>query len=393
MSNPIFFQEMWRMDWGLGNPNKTAALIAILVVAVWAIAYVRRWGFWVALVLFTGLGICLIHTFSRGGLIAAFAGLSILLWKLPRPWPRKESVAIIMSIWVIVGASIFLDAYARYGQGVVSEDRSITNRLALWKSAPAMMVDAPEGWGIGQSGISYVRWYQPLDRNEPYRTLVNSHLTWLVELGWPGRFLYLAVWALVLLFCWPTKDDRVLAISLGIWVSFGISAMFSSVAESIWLWIIPGLALALAVGLRIRRRSWPTGRFFLIPPAFAAAVCLAIFVIGSRSPSLVKRHGSLIVFGQGQPEYLVLADPATLGENYHRILRQSAERVKLPTIGIFMGSVANMADFSNAKVIVAGLKGSEHPDFLRAIFENAGEVILINPKLFPQEIGLPEAKG
>ncbi|HEY5811764.1 MAG TPA: hypothetical protein VIT23_03815, partial [Terrimicrobiaceae bacterium] len=43
--------------------------------------------------------------------------------------------------------------------------------------------------------------------------------------------------------------------------------------------------------------------------------------------------------------------------------------------------------------IVAGLKGSDHPDFLRAILENAGEVILINPKLFPQEIGLPEAKG
>jgi len=46
------------MDWGLGNPNKTAALIAMLMVAVWGLACFRKWGFWAALTLFTGLGIC-----------------------------------------------------------------------------------------------------------------------------------------------------------------------------------------------------------------------------------------------------------------------------------------------------------------------------------------------
>ena len=37
----IFFQGFWRMDWGLGNPNKTAALIAILMVAVWSLSYLK----------------------------------------------------------------------------------------------------------------------------------------------------------------------------------------------------------------------------------------------------------------------------------------------------------------------------------------------------------------
>jgi hypothetical protein len=39
----IFFNGVWRMDWGLGNPNKTAAVIALLMIAVWALAYFRRW--------------------------------------------------------------------------------------------------------------------------------------------------------------------------------------------------------------------------------------------------------------------------------------------------------------------------------------------------------------
>lgn len=386
----IYFQGFWRMDWGLGNPNKTAALIAILMIAVWALAYIRKGGFWMALVLFTGFGVCLIHTFSRGGLIAAAAGLVILIWQAPRPWPRRKMIAVAISTWVIVGFSVFVQAHERYGQGVVSEDRSITNRLSLWKSAPAMMVDAPGGWGIGQSGISYVRWYQPVERHEPYRTFVNSHLTWLVELGWPGRFLYLGGWTLVLLLCWPA-NARALAIPLGVWISFAVSAAFSSVAESFWLWIIPAFALVFAIGFRIWRRSWPKLSAFILPPAVAALLCLAIFLIGSRPESLVKRRGDMVIFGKGNPEYLVLAHTATLGENYHRVLRQTAEKMPLPTVGI-AESAAALRDSKNTTVILTGLGGSDNSEALRAIFQNAGQIILINPKLLPQEIGLPEAQ-
>ncbi len=94
------------MDWGFGNPNKTAALIAILMVAVWGLAYIGRWGFWIALVLFTGLGICQIDTYSRGGVFAACVGLGIFVWKLPRPWMASRMIAVIVSFCVIVGASI-----------------------------------------------------------------------------------------------------------------------------------------------------------------------------------------------------------------------------------------------------------------------------------------------
>jgi len=45
----IHFQGIWRMDWGLGNPNTTAALISMLMITVWGLAFIRKgknhWGF------------------------------------------------------------------------------------------------------------------------------------------------------------------------------------------------------------------------------------------------------------------------------------------------------------------------------------------------------------
>ena len=148
----IFFNGIWRMDWGLGNPNKTAALIAELMVAVWLLAYARKWGFWVTLGFFVVLGGCLIHTFSRGGLLAAFAGLITLIAFIPRPWPLPRIMTIGVSGLAILAFAIYLNAHERYGQGVIEEDRSIINRAELWRATPAMMVAAPGGWGIGNSG-------------------------------------------------------------------------------------------------------------------------------------------------------------------------------------------------------------------------------------------------
>jgi hypothetical protein len=218
---------------GLGNPNKTAALIATLMIAVWALAYIRRWGFWLALGLFTVLGGCLVHTFSRGGMVAMAAGAAILLCYLPRPWKKARIFAVSLSIWVMVGYAFFLSAHERYVQSVGQTDESVTNRPDMWATAPAMMVDAPGGWGLGNSGSAYMNWYQTETRLESYRTLVSSHLTWLVELGWPLRFLYLAGWGAIFLLCWPTREQRWLAVPLGVWLAFGIAVAVDSTGTNV----------------------------------------------------------------------------------------------------------------------------------------------------------------
>jgi len=376
------------MDWGLGNPNKTAALIAILMVAVWSLAYVRQWMFWVSLTLFSALGVCLVHTFSRGGMVAAFCGLVPLIVCLRRPWPVKRIVGVVAAVWVIIGASIYLQAHERYGQGVVQEDRSISNRFDLWKTAPTMMVDAPGGWGFGQSGKAYTDWYQPTDRNESYRTLVNSHLTWLVEFGWIGRFFYIFGWLAVFLLCLPTSGNRWLAVPLGIWIALFTGAWFSSVAESIWLWIVPALALAWVVVWRIRHRAWPEAKWLLLPPFAAAASLLCLFLFAPHS--MVTQKGNALVIGKGVPSTWVVVDRAVLGKSFPRPLRENFAKNPQLSCGIVESITDLPENLASSTLIFSGKLKSKKTEEIEGKLKSVKSLTLVNPAFFPAEFPIPK---
>jgi len=381
----FFFNGIWRMDWGLGNPNKTAALIVSLMIGFWALAYIRTWGFWVALAGFTALGICLDHTFSRGGFVAIFLGLIPVLWMAPRQWPWKRIGGIVAAVWIIIGFSVYFQAHERLGQGMVQEDRSISNRLELWKHAPAMMVDAPGGWGLGQSGKAFMEWYQPLDRQESYRTMVNSHLTWLVEFGWPGRFLYLAGWLTVFVICLPTSRSRWLAIPFGIWLAFFVSAIFSSVAEEPWVWVAPGLALLSSVAWRMKTSVWPPRSAWVWPPAAAALILLLVPVLWQGTE--VQRIRSAVVIGQGPPSLWVVSDEAVLGSGPGRPLRMHWEALGRACVGL----VDDVKDLTGVKddapVILTGKFSSAPSAADRKKLATAASILLVNPRVYPQDLG------
>lgn len=387
----FFYHGIWRMDWGLGNPNKTAALIATLMVASWGLAYVRRWGFWVALVLFTGLGICLIHTFSRGGLIALFVGILPVAYFLKRPWPWRKLVAVGVSVWVIIGFSLYLNAYERLGEGVQTEDRSITNRLELWKVAPRMMVDSPFGWGLGNSGKAYMQWYQPLNRDEYYRTLVNSHLTWLVELGWLGRFLYFLGWFCIFLLCWPSSGARWLAIILGIWLAYAVAATFSSVAESPWLWIVPALGVVIALGYRLRRKQWPSPVAWTVPLGLAC-VSLATLWLSGRSNSTISGSEEKVIWGKGEPTVWVVWNQKIMGSNYGRSLRMqvqsSSQKPEASSFGIAF-SWEGVPDLKNENLVGGGMLDTKDKSILGRLIGKTNQVTLINPFFSPEDLNLP----
>ncbi len=281
-----YYKEILRMDWGLGNPNKTAALIALLMIAVWAFSYFKKWGFWVSLTLFTGLGVCLIHTFSRGGILSLLVGVGILMWKTPRPWPKNRMIALIVSFGIMIGAAIWIQADERIAQGIAQEDRSITNRLLIWKYAPRMILDAPQGWGLGNSGKIFCDWYQPLDRQETYRTLVNSHLTWMAELGWIFSLCYVTIWISVLCFLFPRKGLESLKIPFALAVAFFISSTFNPVAENRWVSFIPMLGLLVGVFIRWRNHHWPHLREFRLVPLGLIVIASIIFILGKRINSI-----------------------------------------------------------------------------------------------------------
>jgi hypothetical protein len=383
MSN-IFFHGVWRMDWGFGNPNKTAAFIAILMIAIWILAYARKWGFWVALVGFVGLGISLVHTMSRGGLIALAVGLVPLILWAPRPWKGAKLVAVLVGVWSIVGASIYLKAHERYLQGTVTEDRSISNRLEIWKAAPAMMVNAPGGWGLGNSGNAYVQWYQSLDKSETYRTLVNSHLTWMVELGWPLRILYVCGWGLIFLICWPSSQSRSRSVALGAWLCFFAAAIFSSVAEAPAMWAIPLLLLLAAIVSRLVRKEFPSPIQWTIPIVATVAITCAIWLLGNRTSALQKIH-HLVAYGNGAQKTLVVYDSATMGNLYGRSIRAAC---KSPLALFFTGDV--LPPVRDETLVLGGALPAVALPSLKAAIHDCQKLVLLNPKFFPQEIGVDD---
>lgn len=380
------------MDWGFGNPNKTAALVAMLMVAIWGLSYLRRWGFWPALVLFTGLGVCLVHTFSRGGLVALTAGMLPLIWLAKNyPWPKSRLLGLAVSLFVIGGSSIYFQAYQRYAKGIGEEDRSISNRLSVWERAPRMMLDSPNGWGPGNSGTAFMEWYQPLDRSEGYRTLVNSHLTWLVEFSWPLRILYLFAWGTVLTLCWPNRRMPWLAFCLGVWLAWTVAAIFSSVGESVWLWSLPALALGIVLAGRTGFKGWPPAWSWIFSLGLALAFFLAVILWPRENPNFVIRGSAkATMVGETNPGVWLVQNEKVFGKQPGRLLRTSMEEGAVSTgWGMAKGPEA-LPPGKLEKVITGGNLSDATLALLKSRLKDVGQLVLINPYFGPEALGVSD---
>ncbi len=252
-----------------------------------------------------------------------------------------------------------------------------------------MMVDAPQGWGIGNSGRAYMQWYQPLDRHEKFRTLVSSHLTWLVEFSWLFRFLYLLAWSSVLTLCMSSsKGWR--AIPFCIWSAFLIAAFFSSIAESIWLWVIPIASLLVALRVQFVEETWPRRQVWLTPLIAASVISVGLFLIGSKSgtPTI---HGSpdQIVVGNGTPKVWVVVNAQILGDNFGKKIRQSFPSSS--SIG-FVRTISQLNPVGGETVVICGNASPEELLRLRAILPKCGKLILLNPTFYPQDLPIIPSK-
>ncbi len=366
------------MDWGFGNPNKTATLIALIMIAVWLLGYVHRWGFWTALALFTGFGFCLILTESRGGLVALMIGGLIVLAWTPRPFPPWRLVSLLVACCALAIFAFVIHAQSRYVQEFSGEDRSVDNRLLIWEQVPTMIHDAPNGWGLGRSGDAYMQWYQPITRGEGYRTLVNSHLTWLTELDWPGRIVYVSAWAAIFIIVWPSSGQRWFSVPLGIWIAFAICASFSSVAEARSLWMIPLSALASVVTARFRYSLWPKTDVWLWGSLASSAMVAAIFLVGtlpSPPSSIHCPQPGVVTLGTASPRiWIVAPSRSVLGEHYgHEVRRGFAANTTFNETGL--GIVSSLKNAPANQTLVFSGQVPSAWETLHPI-----RIILINPK-------------
>lgn len=371
--------EAGRLDWGLGNPNKTATLIALLMIGSWAWLYLRRFGFWIALFQCLFLSYFLVLTRSRGGLVAALVGLGILAYFARRPWDKRFVAAAALSLAAFGGLSVWEGASQRYTQQFVRADPSIAHRLLIWKKVPQMIVDAPEGWGRGNSGTAYMQWYQQVERPETYRTLVSSHLTWLVEFGWPCRILYLWGWAAIFLLSYPARGDFPWgAINFAMWAAFFIAACFSSIAECPQLWILPLASIILAAALRIRHGNLPLPPLWkptiLIMAVVAAGVCLLPWMPRLRSP--ISYRNNLVTAGNPDgAACLVDPDTTIVGQQYGHDVRRALQAGRL------QGFIVATEYSSGLQGRTLVYTGSTVPRF--SVLSGQSRVVLLNPSWIP----------
>lgn len=312
----------WRL--GFENPNKAGCLCAELTLVMLSLVFLaarRRW-----LAATAGLGVILafavlVKTESRSALIALIVGIAVLFaFRIRKFLTWKRFAATCCALAVCGAIIVFSGVTERFTTKIVdASGESDSFRINVWRAAPKMIADAPSGWGVGVSGRAYTSWYQPPTEFKVVRTLVNSHLTWLVELGWVGGFLYLSViLSLFGMLLWQAKQGRN-PLPAALLAALATAGLFNSVMESPTLWIVPVISLVPHFNKRISCLGLRHFRVIvLIGSGSALAIMAALLTIGStnrKPPSLRAEKGRVIVNGSSARSWVV-DDGVVLGRGF-----------------------------------------------------------------------------
>jgi putative inorganic carbon (HCO3(-)) transporter len=231
----------------LGNPNLLAGYlipaVALSLVAIFA------WQRWLpkalALTIFIVNSICLVMTFSRGGLIGFVVCLFVLLvllvyWysvQLPAQWrPWAMPVMLGGSAGVLIVAVLFVEPLRARVFSIFSgrKDSSNNFRMNVWSAVIEMIRDRPI-IGIGPGNVAFNKIY-PQYMRARYSALsaYSIFLEVLVETGFIGFSCFL--WLLVVTFNQGLQQLRRLrasANSNGFWLIGAIAAMFGMLSHGL----------------------------------------------------------------------------------------------------------------------------------------------------------------
>ncbi len=372
-----FYRGVLRWSLWYDNPNVAAVLLALATLALFHYGVRARmrsrflnYGL-ICLSFVTGYA--LLHTFSRGGILAFAIGMVVLLADMFRPRSGRRALAVSLCLLAfILCSSVYLGTASRCVGTSVAHEGSVVNRLAIWRNAPRMMADAPEGWGLGRSAAAFREWYQPLSVNDRYDSLVSSHLTWLVEFGRGGRFLYILGWMMVLVLGgmhWRQRNP----LPLALWIALGTAASFSTVLDHWELWVLPLVSL---VG-RVRIGRWRIVTSIMCLCAGTAILAIEllgrIWVPGGTDGIRCLDQGRYVALGSGEPAVWVVRDGVSMGgEACGRDLR--GHGCKRPTAVV--ETLAMVPD--SVETLVIGGAASTHVEELRR-FTQLRRLVVLSP--------------
>ena len=168
------YNGLVRSGFGFYNPNHAAALICFVMPFLWG--WKRR--SWLGYLLSVLLLIPLAMTYSRTGfvvLLMEFAAFYLLCG-------GKKHKLLFFGIAVLILSAGFMGVLSRF-----TLDKALTNRPMIWLAGLKLCASNPFGVGSGNSGMLASSFL--LDGIN-CRTLVNSHLTLMAELGLPAGFIW-----------------------------------------------------------------------------------------------------------------------------------------------------------------------------------------------------------
>ena len=300
-----------------GNPNKSVVLFAsIFLVFMWIFLYFDNpVAVVVGLVGCALFGFLTVKTGARAGCGAAALG-AVILWlaRFLRKGCRWR-LSILGLAGVVAVAFLLLGGKAgRLTSGF--GDRGNVWRMEIWRATPQMMVDAPWGWPTS-SGRAYGDWYQQLKSNYVAPTLVSDHLTYMVGLGWIGRFLWLFGWFALFAVLGRNVFRGGTPLPLALLLALALTAMFNPILHDWTLWLIP----LASMWFFVRLKPWHEWRIYRFPIVFSAmlslAACGAFYFFGRgpasvASPS-VYTDGKCVFVGSTNPQAWIVDDRATVG--------------------------------------------------------------------------------
>jgi len=392
LGGDFLYHGLLRWNLGWPTPNYAGAFVATLLVFAFAFSG-SRWC-WTALAVEAGGLYLLAKTYSRGAVVAwvaacLFAVMAGRVWRERREirWWGTRAALLGVMLWAVGfgwsrapesgGATVTKQdgeqskntggrpgplsdgASASDGPAMErgpAEDGSVVNRLALWRGGAAMIAAAPwNGWGAGESGRVYMNWFQDVDRDEGFSTMVNSFLHVGVEYGLGVLAAVLAGLGAVLAMAWQAgrgKGERssegLRSGALGITrattaagaslVAWAVANVFTTLWIDWKLWIVPGVAIAIIVWSVLRGTGLrPVGLAVRSAAGFGTVIALAGslgllltgHVLAARSPHWVEptADGAIAVRTRTESAGGVTVshlwpDPAVLGPTPGKELRR-----------------------------------------------------------------------
>ena len=343
------------------NPNAAGMLLAELALLFLAFLASKHIGFKLlgaAAFLLCAYGIAC--TESRSAMLGLLFGLVCMFAVHARQMFSRRNVIIAVVLCVVFVAAVVIGGFAdRFTTKLFVEGQSSVSRLPIWIKVPKMIVAAPFGWGLGQSGLAYMNWFQPLDRGHVVLGLISTHLTWLAELGWPMRFVYLFAWfaGLSLLFFFALRRKKVLP--LAVWVAFFVASSFNTIGVEATLWIIPVALLAAPILDRCWRYRRSFFGAFAIGGVMTVLVVVVLICLGMRTDDDVVVHceGNGVIVNGKQTSIWVVDDGFVLDGGYYGLLGKGirdwySKHRSAPVVGV----VKRLDDVPNAaaRVVVVG---------------------------------------